>query len=107
MIAGVIARRWRAWTDDQANADAYAAHFEGAVRPALEATDGFVDARLERFEGDGGRTEIVVVTRWQSRDAIRAFAGEDIETAVSYPEDERYLVGGESTVLHYEVAHHI
>jgi hypothetical protein len=44
----VIARRWRAWTDGQSNAAAYAAHFEGEVRPALEATDGFVDARGER-----------------------------------------------------------
>jgi hypothetical protein len=33
----VIARRWRAWTDGQSNADAYAAHFEGGVRPALAA----------------------------------------------------------------------
>jgi hypothetical protein len=31
-------------------------------------------------------------------------AGDDIEAAVLYPEDERYLVGGESTVTHYQVA---
>jgi hypothetical protein len=30
-------------------------------------------------------------------------AGDDIEAAVLYPEDERYLVGGESTVTHYQV----
>src|SRR5918999_994186 len=88
----------RAWTDDQANADAYAAHFEGAVRPALEATDGFVDARLERFEGDGGRTEIVVVTRWQSRDAIRAVAGEDVDAAVVEPEARAVLAGYDERV---------
>jgi hypothetical protein len=35
-------------------------------------------------------------------DANRAFAGDDIEAAVLYPEDERYLVG-ESTVTHYQV----
>jgi hypothetical protein len=39
---------------------------------------------------------------WDSVDAIKAFAGEDIEAAVLYPEDERYLVG-ESRVTHYEV----
>ena len=37
-----------------------------------------------------------------NRDAIKAFAGEDIEAAVLYPEDEKYLVG-ESTIAHYEV----
>jgi hypothetical protein len=39
---------------------------------------------------------------WDSVDAIRAFAGDDIEAAVLYPEDARYLVG-ESTVTHYQV----
>jgi hypothetical protein len=36
-------------------------------------------------------------------DAIRAFAADDLEAAVLYPEDERYLIGGSSTVAHYEV----
>ena len=40
---------------------------------------------------------------WDSRDAIKAFAGEDIEATVLYPEDEKYLIGGESSIAHYEV----
>jgi hypothetical protein len=40
---------------------------------------------------------------WKSVDAIRAFAGDDIEAAVLSPEDARYLIG-ESTVTHYQVA---
>jgi hypothetical protein len=44
---------------------------------------------------------------WDSVDAVRAFAGDDTEAAVLYPEDERYLIGGESTVMHYEVADHV
>jgi hypothetical protein len=39
--------------------------------------------------------------------AIHAFAGEDIEAAVLYPGDERYLIDGASTTAHYEVADHI
>ena len=39
---------------------------------------------------------------WENVDAIRAFAGDDIEVAVLYPEDARYLLG-ESTVTHYQV----
>ena len=57
------------------------AHFESAVRAQLEVTDGFVDARLERVLAERGRTELVVVTRWASLDAIRAFAGDDVESA--------------------------
>jgi heme-degrading monooxygenase HmoA len=52
---------------------------------------------------DGDRTEFVTLSMWDSVDAIKAFAGEDIEAAVLYPEDERYLVGGASNVAHYEV----
>jgi len=37
-------------------------------------------------------------------DAIPAFAGEDIEAAVLYPEDLRHLIAGVSTITHYEVA---
>ena len=40
---------------------------------------------------------------WESEEAIRAFAGEDIEAAVLYPEDEKYLIDGESSVTHHEV----
>jgi mannose-6-phosphate isomerase-like protein (cupin superfamily) len=100
----VIARRWRAWTHDQASADAYAAHFDAAVRPTLAATSGFVDANLERFADDGGRTEIVVVTRWDSLDAIRAFAGDDVEAAVVGPEARAVLAGFDERVRHIELS---
>jgi heme-degrading monooxygenase HmoA len=56
---------------------------------------------LRRDEGE--RTEFITLSLWESEDAIRAFAGDNIEAAVLYPEDERYLIGGESTVAHYEV----
>ena len=41
---------------------------------------------------------------WDSIDAIKAFAGEDYETAVFYPEDDRYLVERDPTCTHWEVA---
>jgi len=52
---------------------------------------------------DDGRTEIVTLSFWESKDAIRGFAGDDIEQAVFYPEDDRYLVERETTVSHFEV----
>ena len=45
---------------------------------------------------DGEQTEFITLSMWESRDAIRAFAGEDIEAAVLYPEDERFLIDGRS-----------
>jgi heme-degrading monooxygenase HmoA len=56
---------------------------------------------LRRDEGE--RTGFITLSLWESEDAIRSFAGDDIEAAVLYPEDARYLIGGESAVAHYEV----
>ena len=50
------------------------------------------------------RTEFVMFTLWDSLDAVQAFAGEDYETAVFYPEDERFLVERDLRASHFEVA---
>jgi len=42
------------------------------------------------------------VTEWESIEAINAFAGEDYEKAVYYPEDESILLEFEEKVDHYE-----
>jgi mannose-6-phosphate isomerase-like protein (cupin superfamily) len=103
IIPSVIARRWRAWADDPANADAYVAHFERDVRPGLEEIDGFLGATLERVEDDDGRTEIVVVSSWTSMDAIRGFAGDEADVAVVEPEAREILADHDSRVHHMEI----
>jgi len=40
--------------------------------------------------------QFVTLSFWESRDAIVAFAGTDIEAAKYYPEDEKYLLEFES-----------
>ena len=99
----MIARRWRGWAEGQANADADEAHFESAVRPQLERTDGFLGATLERVEGADGRTEIVVVTRWASMEAIRAFADDDVGVAVVEPAARAVLAGFDPQARHIEL----
>ena len=99
----MIARRWRGWAADRAGADAYESHFAGSVWPALEATDGFVDATIERVQEADGRVEIVVVTRWRSMDAIRSFAGDDIEVAVVEPQARAALADFDARVRHIEL----
>jgi mannose-6-phosphate isomerase-like protein (cupin superfamily) len=100
----MIARRWRGWADGPENADAYVAHFHNQVRPQLEATDGFIDARVERVADDRGRIELVVVTRWTSLDAIRAFAGDEVDVAVVEPAARAVLSDFDSDVRHIELA---
>ncbi|MQA76212.1 MAG: hypothetical protein GEU88_18085 [Solirubrobacterales bacterium] len=50
------------------------------------------------------RCEFVMFTLWDSLDAVKAFAGEDHETAVFYPEDDRFLVERDERSTHFEVA---
>jgi heme-degrading monooxygenase HmoA len=102
IIVGVIARRWRGWAADRRAADAYEEHFEGAVRPELRSTAGFVDATVERVDLDD-RVEIVVVTRWESMDAVRSFAGEDVGAAVVEPEAQAVLADFDTRVQHIEL----
>jgi heme-degrading monooxygenase HmoA len=59
---------------------------------------------LERDEGE--ITHFITLTFWQDLDSIRAFAGEDLETAKYYPEDKDFLLEFEPTVVHYEVVGH-
>jgi heme-degrading monooxygenase HmoA len=42
------------------------------------------------------------VTEWTDVDAIKAFAGDDYDKAVYYPEDEGILLEFEEKVNHYE-----
>ena len=99
----MIARRWTARAAGPWQADAYVAHFEDAVRPQLEGTHGFLSATLERIQHEYG-VEIVVVTRWESREVIAAFAGEDVDRAVVAPEARAVLSEFDERVRHIELA---
>ena len=97
----MIARTWTGVVR-RADADAYADYIRETGFAEYGRTAGNRGAWMLRRD-DGDRTEFITLSLWDSVDAIKAFAGEDIEAAVLYPEDERYLIDGESSVTHYEV----
>jgi heme-degrading monooxygenase HmoA len=97
----MIARVWRGWTAG-ADADAYAEYLLATGMRQARETPGNAGAYFLR-RLDRGRAEFVTVILWESLEAVRAFAGDDIEQAVFFPEDDRYLVERELTVTHYEV----
>lgn len=97
----VIARVWTARTTP-AQAPAYAAHLRTRVLPQLRALSGYAGASLLRRDADG-ETELIVVTRWQSLDAVRAFAGDDLDAAVVEDEAAAVLTWYDTRVRHYEI----
>ncbi|TML60055.1 MAG: hypothetical protein E6G22_11750 [Actinobacteria bacterium] len=97
----MIARIWRGAVR-RTDGDAYAEYMRETGLAAYAETPGNRGAWMLRRDA-GDRTEFVMFTLWDSLDAVKAFAGEDYETAVFYPEDDRFLVERDLTASHYEV----
>ncbi len=99
----MIARTWRGETA-ATDADAYVAYLETTGLPGYRTTPGNRGAYLLRR--DAGRAhgvrDAVVLGRPVRRS--EAFAGPDIDVAVFYPEDDRFLTARDLTAFHYEVA---
>jgi heme-degrading monooxygenase HmoA len=97
----MIARIWRGVVrrDD---AEAYAEYIAATGMAEYRSTPGNQGAWMLRRD-DGDRAEIITFSLWDSRDSIKAFAGADIDQAVFYPDDDRYLIERDQKVRHYDV----
>jgi heme-degrading monooxygenase HmoA len=100
----MIGRIWKGAVRKH-DGDAYAAYIRETGLAGYAATPGNRGAWMLRRDV-GERTEFVTFTLWESLDAVKAFAGDDYETAVYYPEDERFLVERDEKCAHYQVAAH-
>ena len=99
----MIIREWRgrALRD---HADAYPKHFRESVLPELQKISGFVGAHLcERLLEQGNRVEFLVLTQWESMEAIKSFAGASVDKAVVEPAAVAALTDFDDTVRHYAV----
>jgi hypothetical protein len=106
----MIARLWTARTTQQL-LSSYLEYFEQRVLPELRAVPGYVSAQaLASPVGtsiaapSGTRVEILILTLWQSLDAIAAFAGPDIESAVVHPAAASLLIEFDRRVRHFTLA---
>jgi heme-degrading monooxygenase HmoA len=97
----VILRIWRARSIG-AGVAGYRRHFETNVLPHLQGLPGFQGATLSQRQA-GDAVELMVQTRWDSLEAIQAFADGDIENAVVEPEAREVLIDYDERVAHYEI----
>ncbi len=97
----MIARIWKGATRE-ADAEAYVEYLRGTGLKEYRETPGNKGAWvLWRFAD--GRAEFLTLSFWESEEAIRGFTGGDVERAVFYPKDDRYLVERDTTVRHFQV----
>ena len=97
----MIARTWRCMATSEKVAD-YVSHFERNVFPELRALTGFSEAFILRRPLNDA-VEITVMTLWESMDAIRSFAGDQVERAVVTADAEAVLISYDPTVIHSDV----
>ena len=97
----VILRYWRGWTTPQ-NADAYQKIVSEQVLPGIAARqlDGYHGAYLLRRDLDQ-EVEFATVMIFDSIDNVRAFAGEDYETAYVPPAAQAVLARFDAKSAHY------
>jgi heme-degrading monooxygenase HmoA len=97
----MIARAWHGAVRAK-DAERYHAYLEATGLPDYRRTPGNRGVYvLRRVEGEVAH--FLLLTLWESWDAIRAFAGDEPERARYYPEDEGFLLELEPTVTHYDV----
>jgi heme-degrading monooxygenase HmoA len=97
----MIARLWHGRTPVEKSED-YLRFLIGRAIPDYKSVEGNRSVAIMRRNQDGV-THFLVLTIWDSRAAIEAFAGSDIDVAKYYPEDKDFLLEFESQVTHYEV----
>ena len=101
----MIARVWRGATR-AGDADDYAAYLEESSMKSARALRGNRGTLVLR-RVDGDRAEFETILLFDSLENIHAFAGDDLDVAVFYPEDDHYLVDREPTVRHFEADLHV
>lgn len=97
----MIARTWRGATAAE-DSDTYVEYLHETGFAQYRATPGNRGVLALRRIVDG-RAEFLLLTLWESEEAIRRFAGADSSRAVFYPEDEQFLVEKDDRVHHFEV----
>ena len=98
----MIARLWHGWIT-KANRELYERLLLGEVLPGIGRVSGYRGAYVLRREVNE-ENEYVTLTRFDSLDAVRAFAGEDYGMAVVPAEARKLLARYEERPQHFEAA---
>jgi heme-degrading monooxygenase HmoA len=97
----MICRIWHGRTK-LAKADEYEEFLKVRALPDYRSVPGNLDVFVMRRD-EGDVTHFLTLSHWESEDAIRAFAGDDLLKAKYYPEDRDFLLEFEPTVQHFVI----
>lgn len=96
-----IARLWHGKVPN-AKAEEYAAYTSEAIK-RFRTIKGNVGYQMMR-ETIGEETHFSVISYWDARESIKAYAGDDIRRVHALPRDPEFLIDAEPTVMNYDVS---
>ncbi len=96
----MVTRLWQGWTTRE-HADAYEQRLRIEILSGIRRIPGSRGTYVRRRDVNQ-RVEFVTPTRFESMDAVRAFAGEDHEAAVVPPKAGALLARFDQRSKHYE-----
>ena len=100
MKSQVVTRIWHGRTKAE-HADEYLQFVIDIGVPDYKSVAGNLSVEIWR-RIDGDVCHFRTITKWDSYESIKKFAGDDFEKAKYYPDDSKYLLEFEPTVQHYE-----
>ena len=80
----------------------YLEHLQQELFPELQTLAGYISATILQRETDSS-VEFLVITYWESMDAIKQFAGDHPEVAVVPEHVQEMALSFDTEVQHYEV----
>jgi heme-degrading monooxygenase HmoA len=98
----MILRRWtgRIRTADR---EAYAAYIAGTGGDDYRSTPGNLGFQMLFRDVGDGISEVTTLSWWRAMEDIRGFAGDDVDKARYYPDDDRFLLDRPEKVEHHDV----
>ncbi|WP_373058149.1 antibiotic biosynthesis monooxygenase [Zunongwangia sp. H14] len=96
----MISRHWTGLLKPE-ETENYLSYLTGEVIPHLEKLDGFLGAGIKKRKLENG-VEFVFISNWASMEAIKAFAGVNIEVAVVAEKAQNMMLDFDKEVRHYE-----
>jgi heme-degrading monooxygenase HmoA len=97
----MISRHWKGIAKP-GKADNYIEHLRSDTFPKLFKINGFISASILRRTVAQG-TEFLIITVWESIEAIEHFAGAKADVAVVPESVQAMMIEYDRTVSHYEV----
>ena len=97
----MIARHWKGLAKP-GEAENYVNHLRTETFPKLSEINGFIEASILRREVDRG-TEFLILTIWESMEAIERFAGATADVAVVPVVAQAMMIEYDGNVSHYEI----